>query len=288
MSVKIQTIGDIGKFLSQELHSFYPAREISALTSIIIMTVFNLDKLHQLAEPGLIVPKKAAERIINICQELKTGKPIQYILGETIFYGCRIMVNSHTLIPRQETEELVDIIISENRGFRGKIYDFGTGSGCIAIALSKNLPGAEVTAIDISEGALELAARNAILNNVRIIFKKADLLDLKSAGLPRVSVFVSNPPYVRESERSAMNKTVLDFEPGDALFVTDADPLLFYRAILNCRNFLLLPGGLVYFEINEALGSEMQKLMADAGLSDVNVVRDLNGKNRIIKGRYNG
>lgn len=286
MSVNIQTIGDIGKFLSGELSVLYPANEISALSSIIIKTLFNIDKLHRLTEPYLTVSLNDAERIQEICSELKTGKPIQYIFGETVFYNCRIKLNMATLIPRQETEELADLIIKENTGLNGNIIDFGTGSGCIAIAVAKNLPLSSVTAIEISGDALEIARENAVINEVKINFLKEDLLQLNYLKLPKASVIVSNPPYVRESEKAHMNRNILDFEPEIALFVPDNNPLVYYRSILDTGKSLLAAGGLVYFEINEAMGSEMKQLMIKYGYSDVQVINDINGKNRIIKGRY--
>jgi release factor glutamine methyltransferase len=287
MSVNIQTIGDIGKFLSEELSSLYPANEISALSSIIIKTLFNIDKLHRYTEPKLPVSLKDAGRIRQICDELKTGKPIQYIFGETIFYGCRIKVNQSTLIPRQETEELADLIIKENRGLNGHIIDFGTGSGCIAIALAKNLPLSSVTAIDISAGALAIAEENAEINQVKIAFLREDILTLNLQSLAKASLIVSNPPYILESEKVNMNRNVLGFEPANALFVPDNDPLIYYRIILNHGKSLLTSGGQAYFEINEALGAETEQVMNQYGYSDIQIIKDLNGKNRFIKGKFN-
>jgi len=286
MSVNIQTIGDIEKFLSGELASIYPANEISALSSEIIKTLFNIDKLHRLTEPRLPVKREDAGKIEEICFELKTGKPIQYILGETLFYDCRIKLNPATLIPRQETEELADLIIKENRGMAGNITDIGTGSGCIAIALAKNLPLSSVTALDNSEQALKIASENAEINEVKVNFIKEEILKLKSLKLPKATVIVCNPPYVRESEKANMSRNVLDFEPHNALFVPDNDPLIYYRTILENGKNLLADGGLVYFEINEALGIEMEQLMIHYGYSGVQVINDINGKNRIIKGKY--
>ena len=152
---------------------------------------------------------------------------------------------------------------------------------------SKNLPLSSVTAIDISAGALEVAEENAVINKVKITFIREDILKLNPAKLPKASLLVSNPPYVRESEKLKMNRNVLDFEPENALFVPDNDPLIYYRTILNHGKSLLAAGGLVYFEINEALGTETEQLMIQSGYSDIQIIKDLNGKNRIIKGRYN-
>lgn len=285
MAINIQTIKDIRNYLVKELSDHYPETEIGSFTSIILKTLFNLEKLHIQYNGDLIVTDRKSKRIKEICQELKRGKPIQHILGETIFYDCRIKVNSHTLIPRQETEELVDLIIRENQGFTGIIIDLGTGSGCIAIALAKNLPHAEITATDISEGALTMAKRNAFLNNTKVRFLKDDIFNPKIETSSRTGIIVSNPPYVRECEKKYINRNVLDFEPPSALFVPDNDPLVYYRRILDISKSLLMQEGKVYFEINEALGSDMVVLMELKGFTDIVVIRDINGKERIIKGK---
>jgi release factor glutamine methyltransferase len=288
MSVNIQTIKDIRIYLLKELAGLYPDTEIKAFTNLIIKTVFNQEKLHLLYNDELRVSGDKSDKITKICNELKTGKPIQYILGETTFFYCIIKVNNETLIPRPETEELVDIVIRENKGFRGRIIDLGTGSGCIAIALSKNLPGVEITGTDNSKGALKMAENNARLNKVKVHFLNEDILNPKSENISRAGIIVSNPPYVRESEKKNMNRNVLDFEPESALFVPDDDPLKYFRSILDISKNLLLPEGKVYFEINEAMGTEMVNLMRSKGFSDVNIVKDINGKDRIIKGKFHG
>jgi release factor glutamine methyltransferase len=280
----IQTIKDIKPYLEKELAAIYLREEINALSSIIIKTVFGISRLHVLASPDEHVTRKQVQRIITIAGELKTGKPLQYILGETSFYNCIIRVNPDVLIPRPETEELVDMIIKENRGFRGTILDVGTGSGCIAIALAVNLPGSKVTGIDNSEGAIRLSVENARLNNASASFIINDIFnpDLRSIG--KIGMIVSNPPYVRESEKIHMAKNVLDHEPHSALFVSDSNPLVYYRSILERAEIVLIPGGKVYFEINEAMGQAMNELLNSSGYSDVIVVRDINDKDRFIKG----
>ena len=219
---------------------------------------------------------------------LETGKPIQYILGQTSFYNCTIKVNNQTLIPRPETEELVDLLIKENSGFSGRITDIGTGSGCIAIAIKKNLQTAELTGIDVSDGAIKMAAKNARLNNVKVSFIKTDILKIDPDSMPPAEIIVSNPPYVLESERQYMKKNVLDFEPPVALFVPDEDPLLFYRAIVNLSQKILSPLGKIYFEINENKGREICAMLESTGYSEVKIVNDINGKERIVKGRLHG
>lgn len=287
MGINILTIKDIRNYLSKELKGIYPESEISTLSSIIIKTVTGIKRLHQPDEADKQVSAEAVTEVIKICCELKTGKPIQYILGETLFHDCIIKVNNETLIPRNETEELVDLIIRENKGYKGKIIDIGTGSGCIAIALSKNLPEAEITGIDISEGALKLAGENASLNNVNVTLIKNDIFHFSPKKTLSAGIIVSNPPYVRDSERQFMNRNVLDFEPHEALFVSDSDPLKYYRAILNVSESILLPDGKIYFEINEAMGLAMKELLESYKYVGIRIIKDINGKNRIIKGIRN-
>ena len=284
MGVNIQTIKDIRSYLSKELEVIYQEPEISALTNIIIKTVIGISKLHQLYMTEQPVTNWHAGRIIDICKELKTGKPIQYILGETNFYDCIIRVNSATLIPRPETEELVDLIIRENRCYPGNIIDIGTGSGCIAIALAANLPGSVIIGIDISQDAIRIAQENAILNNVAVSFVKGDVFSFDFETVNKADIIVSNQPYVRNSEKQLMSKNVLDFEPSMALFVTDSDPLVYYNAILKLADKILIPGGRLYFEINEVMGKSMVQLLESFGYSVIEIVADINSKERIIKG----
>lgn len=288
MAVNIQTIKDIRNFLLGELHDLYPETEINAMSNIIIQNSCKIDRMKQITHPDLSVGNSVVEYIKNICRELKTGRPIQYILGETEFYSCRIVVNSNVLIPRQETEELVDLIINENNGYAGSIIDFGTGSGCISIALSVNLPGVKVQATDISDEALKVAAANALLNNTKIELIQSDILGPLHPGLSSSGIIVSNPPYVRNSEKELMHKNVLDFEPHKALFVPDDDPLLFYKALLTASLTLLNENGKIYFEINEALGGKIESLFKSYGFRDTRIFKDINGKDRFARGVKNG
>ena len=288
MSVNIQTITDIRKLIIAELTPFYPETEIRSLSDIIIKTLFGAGRLQQLSQPEMVVPPEKVKRIEEITAELKQGRPLQYILGETVFYNCNFRVNEHTLIPRQETEELVDLIIKENKGYLGRIIDLGTGSGCIAVALAKNLPGTNVTAVDISIEALETAKLNAADNAVTVCFLKADMLVPDKIPCKPAGIIVSNPPYVRESEKSVMHKNVLEHEPHSALFVPDNDPLKYYRAIIGAAGILLETGGRIYFEINEAMGSEVASLARRNGLKNVVIIKDLNEKDRFVKGEKNG
>lgn len=284
MGIKIQTIKDIRFYLSRELQGTYPEQEIRAITNIIIRSVLEITRPYQAYLTDKQVDSMQASRITDIIDELKSGKPIQYILGETFFYESNFKLNGSTLIPRPETEELVDLIIRENSGYKGNIIDFGTGSGCIAVTIASNLPGSTVTATDISREALLVAAENAILNKVNVLFVEDDILNSDAGKFEKTGIIVSNPPYVRESEKKLMNKNVLDFEPHSALFVADSDPLVYYNGILRKGSEILEYPGKIYFEINEALGRSMVQLLESYGFSNIHVIKDINGKDRIIKG----
>ena len=215
---------------------------------------------------------------------LKKQEPIQYILGCTAFYGLTFKVNKHTLIPRPETEELVDWVLSNlhDQDSMLDILDIGTGSGCIAISLAKNIPTARVSGLDISEKTLEVAQENAVKNQVLVSFCKKDILRTTSLK-NRYNVMVSNPPYVRQLEKKAMNANVLDYEPGVALFVPNEDPLLFYRKIAQLAIVSLQTRGWLYFEINEYLSKEMDVLLKEIGFANIEIKKDFREVPRMIK-----
>ena len=215
---------------------------------------------------------------------LKKQEPIQYILGCTAFYGLTFKVNEHTLIPRPETEELVDWVLSNlhDQDSMLDILDIGTGSGCIAISLAKNIPTARVSGLDISEKTLEVAQENAVKNQVLVSFCKKDILRTTSLK-NKYDVMVSNPPYVRQLEKKAMNANVLDYEPGVALFVPNEDPLLFYRKIAQLAMVSLQTRGWLYFEINEYLSKEMDVLLKDIGFANIEIKKDFREVPRMIK-----
>ena len=287
MGVKIQTIKDIRFYLAKELKGLYNEQEIRTLADILIKTVTGITKLHQLYDDNLPLKDTDANIIIEFANELVTGKPVQYVLGQTVFYNCIIKVDRSTLIPRPETEELVDLIIRENKDYNGHIIDFGTGSGCIAIALAANLPSASVTGIDISREALEIALENAAINKTKVSFIEGDILNFDPEIVNKTGIIVSNPPYVRDSEKQFMARNVLDFEPPQALFVSDNYPLVYYEAIIQISKKVLLPGGRLYFEINEAMGKNLTDLFKKFNYTDIEIIKDINDKERIIKGRKN-
>ena len=234
-----------------------------------------LNLQRQLTDEELLLLKNALSRLQN-------EEPIQYILGKTEFYGLPFDVNPSVLIPRPETEELVDWIIKTDHSSHPTILDIGAGSGCIAVSLAKNLPKATVFAMDISEKTIEVAKKNAIINQVSVAFIKENILEVNQ--LPQMfDIIVSNPPYVRENKKQLMQNNVVKNEPHLALFVPDADPLLFYKKIISLAKTHLKPGGNLYFEINEAYGKETVNLLINSGFMQVELKKDFYGKDRMIK-----
>ena len=287
MAVNLQTIKEIRNYLVTELGEIYSPSEAGSIINIVLKHVLRKDNLYLFSRPEDPIPEKNIDKLLDISNQLKTGKPVQYIVGETDFYGYRIIVNGNVLIPRPETEELVDLVIKENPAYTGHVLDIGTGSGCIAVALAGNLPQAAVTAIDNSSPALRTASVNARNNDVNIKFLDFDIMSGLIPETGTAEIIVSNPPYVLNSEKSSMHKNILDFEPAAALFVPDNEPLKFYKAILDIAIELLLKGGRIYFEINESKGKSMADLLGYYSYSDIRVIKDMNGKDRIIKGIKN-
>jgi release factor glutamine methyltransferase len=268
--------------LKNDLKPFLPDTEIQSLIYIVLNHITHLNKTEILMKYDMTLPQATILQINKIVSELKENKPIQYILGETEFYGLPFKVTPDVLIPRQETEELADWIIKENKGTGLRILDIGTGSGCIAIALAYHLANCTVEALDVSAEALNVARENALLNKISINFFQYDLLnDLPGLHFSNYDLIVSNPPYVCEFEKGLMQPNVLDFEPHLALFVPDEDALIFYKAILNFAKRHLNPGGKIYFEINEKLGTELKGLIESNGFDHVSIHTDINGKDRM-------
>ncbi|NLA50135.1 MAG: peptide chain release factor N(5)-glutamine methyltransferase [Bacteroidales bacterium] len=283
MAVNIQTIKDIKLCLKDELKDVYPVYEINAMSAIILRDILKTPGIHHLALPETRLDHEQARKIMSVCRELKKGKPLQYILGKTEFYNCTIYLNEHTLIPRPETEELTDLVIRENRENILPVLDVGTGSGCIAIALAINLPLSKVSGFDISVEAIKKARENAVLNNARVSFTAGDLFTIGRKQFQGTGIVVSNPPYIPESEKRFMRKNVLDYEPHAALFVPDSDPMVYYRAIAGLASEILVPGGKIYLEINEAMGAELSDLLKLSGFPSPEIIRDINNRERIIK-----
>lgn len=270
--------------IKYELKEFYPMNEIDSFVYLIFDQLFNYSRTKLLISNDLEISEESNQRVFQIIQELKSYKPIQYILGKTEFYNLPYHVTPDVLIPRPETEELVDWIIKENHGKSIKILDIGTGSGCIAISLAKYIPESIVFAADISNDALSLTKKNSKLNNVDIQIIHLDILKQDIQLSEKFDIIVSNPPYITEKEKVLMHKNVLDFEPELALFVSNENPLIFYKTISDFSLSYLNPGGKIYFEINEAYGEESTLLLQEKMFRDIILKKDINGKNRMLRG----
>ncbi len=293
----------------QELSSIYDVGEAESFFYLILEEKQKLKRIDLALNPDLTFSNEEIEYWNSILEQLKKEIPIQYLLGKTSFYGLELEVNSNVLIPRPETEELVDWIIqsqklsfdsAQDHSTKLKIVDIGTGSGCIAISLAKSILNAQVFAIDVSEKALATAQKNAVMNEVEVNFIMADILkinDLKKlptshrrpepveGSLPTYfDMIVSNPPYVRELEKAEIKKNVLDNEPHLALFVEDNDALIFYRKIAELAKKNLSPNGQLFFEINQYLGKEMIELLENIGFKNVELRQDIHGNDRMIRG----
>lgn len=276
------TIKSIQNLFKEELNAVYPQREIEGITYILLEHLLNYSKIEIQLNKNEKIEQNNFDRISEALEDLKKSIPIQYIIGETEFYDLKFKVNEYTLIPRQETEELVHAIINDNVVHGPKILDIGTGSGCIPIVLAHNIADANVSSVDVSEGAIVIAKENALLNKTAISFYHRDFLRWEDYSWDEdFDIIISNPPYVKESEKELMDENVLAYEPHTALFVDDNDALIFYRRIAEFAKVHLKKGGKLYFEINEALGQEMIELQESLGFSSVRLMKDLNGRDRM-------
>lgn len=271
----------------QELSAIYDEQEIDSFFYIILEDFHHMKRVDLALNPDFELSPEFLKQWENVVAQLKEQRPIQYILGETEFYGLPFYVNEHTLIPRPETEELVDWIIKASKvasqKSQVKILDIGTGTGCIAISLAKNLSNAKVYAMDVSEKALEVAQKNAKRNEVTVEFLHQSILETEDLG-QTFNIIVSNPPYVRHLEKEEIRKNVLDFEPHLALFVEDEDALLFYRKITELAVKNLNDNGQLYFEINQYLGNEMVQLLQQHNFQQIELRKDIYGNDRMIFG----
>lgn len=274
---------DYRRDFKAQLNDIYPPEEITAITSIALQYVLGKNRVEiSLSRKQEITPSQRAQ-LNGILKRLQQSEPIQYITGSTEFYGLELQVNRATLIPRPETEELVDWIVKDYKTQQEcEVLDIGTGSGCIAIAIAKNLDKATVEAVDISLQALETATANAANNEVVVRYFQQDILEARSLPKP-YNVIVSNPPYVRNLEKSQIKDNVLQYEPHQALFVPDTDPLLFYRQIGELALTALKPNGALYLEINQYLVAETKALLYDLGYNRVFLKKDFSDNFRMIK-----
>ena len=280
------TIKHYRDYFIQELTPLNDVGEAESFFYLILEAKHQLQRVDLALQPDLAFSESELKIWSSILEQLKKEIPIQYILGVTHFYGLEFEVNSAVLIPRPETEELVDWIVQKlkikNQKSKIKILDIGTGSGCIAITLAKNLPNAQVFALDVSEQALATAKTNAEKNQVQLSFIHQSILETEDLG-QQFDVIVSNPPYVRELEKLEIKKNVLENEPHLALFVEDNDALIFYRKIAQLAQKNLNPQGQLYFEINQYLGQEMLDLLREMGFKNSELRQDIYGNDRMIQ-----
>ena len=280
----MREVSNILPYFKTELRNKFSQREIVSLAYITIESFLGFNRSDCILNANQKIDKDKRAQIIKTVSELRTNKPIQYILGITDFYGLRIRVSNSVLIPRPETEELVDWIIEGSSG-KSNILDIGTGSGCIIISLSKYLKG-NFFGIDISKKALKIAEKNNQQNQSNVNFYEMDIIYDDFPENIFFDVIVSNPPYVLNSEKNIMRKNVLKFEPNTALFVEDNEPLLFYKVIARKAKNILNKEGLLYFEINEKYGSQIIDILSSEGFVNIKLKKDINDKDRMIKAMW--
>ncbi|MBN2615161.1 MAG: peptide chain release factor N(5)-glutamine methyltransferase [Bacteroidales bacterium] len=283
MQYHTNILGKIKSQIQRQLTDIYDEREAGNLVSLLVEHYFGISRSELALQPDYRLSESEILQLHFAAKRLLQHEPIQYILEQASFFGLRLYVTPSVLIPRQETESLVSEVLSSAKP-NTKILDIGTGSGCIALALKSKLPNAEVSALDVSESAIEIAEKNARETNLKILLIQDDILNPKRVDQEaQFDIIVSNPPYVTEKDKSQMNANVLLWEPGQALYVTDEDPLLFYQHISDFARKHLTTGGQLYFEINENFGTETVHLLTRKGFTDVVLLPDLNGKDRFVK-----
>ncbi len=281
-------IKDIRTDFINSLVEIYDHEEVLSFFYILSEEIISLRRVDVAIHLDRVLSEDEVSKFEDAKKRIINQEPIQYIIGNTHFYGLSFMVNKDVLIPRPETEELVDWILKDIQDVKDRlrVLDIGTGSGCIAISLAKKLPNAKVFAMDISDKAIDTARKNAKINEVDITFIHNDILNVQN--LPHnFDVIVSNPPYVRELEKQEMKPNVLDNEPSQALFVSDHDPLIFYRKITELAKRNLKPEGVLYFEINQYLGTETKSMIESSGFNSVSLRKDIYDNERMIRARLN-
>ncbi len=274
------------QYIRHELTAFYPVTEIREFTRLIFHTLRGWSLTGMVLHSGETLTPGEISLIREIVERLKRSEPIQYILGSAHFYGLTLEVTPAVLIPRPETEELVDWIVTGRRVAPSSLLDVGTGSGCIALALAKAFPKCTAEGCDISEEALAVAMRNSRNTAPYVRFFQADILRWQEfPGWEKRDLIISNPPYVTISEKNEMEENVVGFEPGEALFVPDEDPLLYYRAIAAFAKEWLVEGGELFLEINRRFGGEIARLLTDNGFRETEIRSDFRGNTRMVKTR---
>ena len=296
------TLLDFKLHFKNSLSEIYPTTEIDSFFFLLMEEYLDLQRIDTVLKPDFKIDEENLSILKKVLAKLQNEEPIQYIIGETEFYGLPFLVDEHTLIPRPETEELVEWILEEARSLKVEagslgslsILDIGTGTGCIPISLAKNLPEAKISAIDVSVDALKIAKKNAALNKVQVDFLEIDILKIDSLNKMlkpvqhennncNFDIIISNPPYVRELEKVEIQNNVLQNEPHLALFVSDNNPLIFYDKIADLAKNHLTKNGLLFFEINQYLGKETCDLLNAKGFKNIQLKKDLFGNDRMIK-----
>ncbi|GAA5039591.1 release factor glutamine methyltransferase [Marivirga lumbricoides] len=272
------------KEIVDQLKNFENQQEAEVIAFWLLDDLAHISRMDILVEKEKELTAEEEQKIDDAIKRLKNNEPIQHILGKVEFYNRQFLVNQNVLIPRLETEELVELILADHPDLTEEVVvDIGTGSGIIPITIAKERNGAKVYGLDISGAALETAKRNALLNRAEVEFIKIDILE-ETPALPKAEIWISNPPYVLESEKNVMSKKVLDFDPAQALFVKDDDPLIFYKRISSLARQNLKAGAYLYFEINEKFGEEVKVVMEIHGFNNVKIIKDMQGKHRFVVG----
>jgi release factor glutamine methyltransferase len=292
MRIASNKLNDLISFYHSELFSVYTPEELEVLIKIVCKHYLGFSPTDIIAKKNENLNQSDVLKLYDCCKDLKKNIPLQYILGETYFYGSVFKVNNSVLIPRPETEELVELILKDCKKSDGSaldILDIGTGSGCIPVSLKKGLPESNVSAIDISQEALEVAQQNAKLNQTPILFNHCDILkpDAKYI-LDTYDLIISNPPYIAKNEAAQMHERVKNNEPAIALFVDDADATIFYKKIVDLSKDHLNPNGHLYFELNPLFADEVKLYVGKSGtFAIVNLINDLSGNTRFLKAKRN-
>ena len=290
MDIQNNLLANLKKNYIKDLLEYYNKNESEQLLTILIEHFFNITRFQLIMKPDIRISESEILKLHMAIKELKKYKPVQYVTGEVEFHNLKFKVNSDVLIPRPETEELVQLISNIEKNKSLKVLDIGTGSGCIAISLSKLLSSATVHASDISESAIKVAQSNAITNNVEVNFHNHDILNIKQSickkndTLIMFDIIISNPPYVTQLDKNKMQPNVIDYEPHNALFVSSTKPLVYYDAIVQFAQKQLVSGGRLYFEINESLGNQMVTLLKNNNFINIELKKDLSSRDRFIFG----
>lgn len=271
---------DLFQQILSSLSDVYDERESMAIAKNYLADRLNIDRMKLSLNTEIAFDESLLRHDLR---QLVNGTPYQHVVGFTIFYGRKFLTNKHALIPRPETEELVDWIVKDNEMSAPMILDIGTGTGCIPISLKGEIPEASCTGVDVSEEALKVAKNNASKNEMVVDFSFLDILK-EDLSEKEFDIIVSNPPYIPNADRALMHKNVLDYEPDIALFVDDRTPLVFYQAIAEKAIISLKKGGKLYFEIHENFGAEVCQLLSALGYSDIELRKDLQGKDRMVRG----